>query len=95
VDPPLEGTWGPLERTREHGLSPNAEDVTKIRPHPESRQFRGGECPRLQDGLPGQPLAGSALLLPVRISDELFFAVICVDDLAAARGALGGHVINE
>jgi hypothetical protein len=35
------------------------------------------------------------LLLPVRISGELFFAVICVDDLAAARGALGGQVVNE
>lgn len=34
------------------------------------------------------------LLLPVRISDELFFAVICVDDVAAARGALGGQVVN-
>ncbi len=35
------------------------------------------------------------LLLPARISDELFFAVICVDDLAAARGALAGQVVNE
>ncbi len=35
------------------------------------------------------------LLLPVRISGELLFAVICADDLAAARGALGGHVISE
>jgi hypothetical protein len=34
------------------------------------------------------------LLLPVRISDELFFAVICVDGVAAARGALGGQVVN-
>ncbi len=32
------------------------------------------------------------LLLPVRISDELFFAVICLDDVAAARGALAGQV---
>jgi hypothetical protein len=35
------------------------------------------------------------LLLPVRISDELFFAVICVDDEAAARAALGNQVIDE
>ncbi len=35
------------------------------------------------------------LLLPVRISDELFFAVICVDDEAAARAALGDQVITE
>jgi hypothetical protein len=35
------------------------------------------------------------LLLPVRISDESFFAVICVDDDEAARAALGDQVINE
>ena len=35
------------------------------------------------------------LLLPVRISGELFFAVICVDDVAAARGALAGQVASE
>jgi hypothetical protein len=34
------------------------------------------------------------LLLPVRIFDELFFAVICVDDEAAARAALGDQVIG-
>ncbi|HET6867886.1 MAG TPA: hypothetical protein VFH80_18375 [Solirubrobacteraceae bacterium] len=34
------------------------------------------------------------LLLPVRISDELFFAVICVDDEAAARAALGDQVVT-
>ena len=33
------------------------------------------------------------LLLPVRISDELFFCVICVDDEALARAALGDQVI--
>ena len=35
------------------------------------------------------------LLLPVRISDELFFAVVCVDDEAAARAALGDRVVTE
>ena len=35
------------------------------------------------------------LLLPVRVSDELFFAVICVDDEEAARAALGDLVIDE
>jgi hypothetical protein len=35
------------------------------------------------------------LLLPVRISDEEFFAVICADDAAAAEAALGGQVISE
>ena len=34
------------------------------------------------------------LLLPVRISDELFFAVICVDDEDAARAALGDQVVT-
>jgi hypothetical protein len=35
------------------------------------------------------------LLLPVRISDQEFFAVICADDAAAAEAALGGQVISE
>ncbi|GEM_PF-424811 len=35
------------------------------------------------------------LLLPVRVSDELFFAVICVDDAAKAARALGPQVISE
>jgi hypothetical protein len=34
------------------------------------------------------------LLLPVRISDELFFAVLCVDDVEAARAALGDQVVD-
>lgn len=33
------------------------------------------------------------LLLPVRVSDELFFAVICVDDEEKARDALGDLVV--
>jgi hypothetical protein len=35
------------------------------------------------------------LLLPVRVSDDLFFAVICVDDADKARHALGEQVIDE
>ena len=35
------------------------------------------------------------VILPVRVSDELFFAVICVDDAAKARAALGDQVIHE
>ena len=35
------------------------------------------------------------LLLPVRVSDALFFAVICVDDADKARRALGAQVIRE
>ena len=34
------------------------------------------------------------LLLPVRVSDALFIAVICVDDADKARGALGVQVIR-
>jgi hypothetical protein len=33
------------------------------------------------------------LLLPVRVSDDLFLAVICVDDEAKARDALGDLVV--
>jgi len=35
------------------------------------------------------------VLLPVRISDELFYAVICVDNEEAARDALGDQIVNE
>jgi hypothetical protein len=35
------------------------------------------------------------LLLPVRISDDLFFAVICVDDEAVARAVLGDQVVAD
>jgi hypothetical protein len=35
------------------------------------------------------------LLLPVRVSDEEFFAVICADDPAAAERTLGGQVITR
>jgi hypothetical protein len=34
------------------------------------------------------------LLVPVRVSDDLFFAVICVDDPDKARRALGVQVIS-
>jgi hypothetical protein len=34
------------------------------------------------------------LLLPVRVSNEQFFAVICVDDLDAASTALGDQVVS-
>jgi len=33
------------------------------------------------------------LLLPIRVSDDLFFAVICVDDQDKARRALGAQVV--
>ena len=34
------------------------------------------------------------VLLPVRVSDDLFFAVICVDDEEKARDALGDLVVT-
>jgi hypothetical protein len=33
------------------------------------------------------------LLLPVRVSDDVFFAVVCVDDEEKARDALGAQVV--
>ena len=65
------------------------------------------ERPALSVRMQNRPGAGAAtfrklananvnmeLLLPVRISDELFFAVICVDDVDAARTALGDQVVD-
>jgi hypothetical protein len=64
--------------------------------------------PALTIRMENQPGAGAAtfrkladagvntdLLLPVRVSDDLFFAVICVDDADKARRALGVQVIRE
>jgi hypothetical protein len=64
--------------------------------------------PALTIRMENQPGAGAAtfrklaragvnadLLLPVRVSDDLFFAVICVDDAGKARRALGAQVIRE
>jgi hypothetical protein len=35
------------------------------------------------------------LLLPIRVSNEQFFAVICVNDLDAASQALGEQVVSD
>ena len=64
--------------------------------------------PALTIRMENQPGAGAAtfrkladagvnadLLVPVRVSDDQFFAVICVDDPAKARRALGVQVISE
>lgn len=64
--------------------------------------------PALTVRMENQPGAGAAtfrkladagvnaeLLLPVRVSDDLFFAVICVNDPDKARSALGAQVIGE
>ncbi len=34
------------------------------------------------------------LLLPVRVSEDVFFAVICVDDQDKARDALGAQIVS-
>ena len=64
--------------------------------------------PALTIRMENQPGAGAAtfrkladagvnadLLVPVRVSDDLFFAVVCVDDPHKARRALGVQVISE
>ena len=64
--------------------------------------------PALTIRMENQPGAGAAtfrklagvgvnadLLVPLRVSDDLFFAVICVDDLDKARRVLGVQVISE
>jgi hypothetical protein len=64
--------------------------------------------PALTIRMENQPGAGAAtfrkladagvnadLLVPVRVSDDLFFAVICVDDPDKARRSLGVGVISE
>ncbi len=64
--------------------------------------------PALSIRLENQPGTGAAtfrrladagvntdLLLPVRVSDDLFFAVICVDDQDKARYALGAQVLPD
>ncbi len=35
------------------------------------------------------------LLLPIQVSDEHYFAGVCVDDLEAARRALGDQIIGN
>jgi hypothetical protein len=35
------------------------------------------------------------VFLPVQIHDDQFYAVICPSDIAAARAALGDHVVGE
>jgi hypothetical protein len=64
--------------------------------------------PALTIRMENQPGAGAAafrklaevgvnadLLMPVRVSDDLFFAVVCVDDTDKARRALGVQVVGE
>jgi hypothetical protein len=57
-------------------------------------QNQPGELARLCEAMAGAGV-NTDLLLPVRVSDELFFAVICVDDADKARSALGDQVVQE
>jgi hypothetical protein len=60
--------------------------------HPDGKSARAGAATfrRLADAG-----VNADLLVPVRVSDDLFFAVICVDDPSKARRALGVQVISE
>jgi hypothetical protein len=53
--------------------------------------WAGGMC--VAHRAPGAGV-NTDLLLPVRVSEDLFFAVICVDDAGNARRALGAQVIR-
>jgi hypothetical protein len=85
-----------------------ADDEAAARTALESAGIEFTERPALTVRMDNRPGAGAAtlrklsdanvnleLLLPVRISDEQFFAVLCVDDLDAARSALGDQVVSD
>jgi hypothetical protein len=84
-----------------------AEDEPAARAALEGTGIAFTERPALSVRMENRPGTGAAtfrklananvnmdLLLPVRISDELFFAVVCVDDVDAARTALGDQVVD-
>jgi hypothetical protein len=85
-----------------------AEDQAAARAVLEGMGLEFTERPALTVRMENRPGTGAAtfrklananvnmdLLLPVHISDELFFAVICVDDGDAARSALGEQVVGD
>ncbi|HEX9335302.1 MAG TPA: hypothetical protein VF892_05440 [Pseudonocardiaceae bacterium] len=85
-----------------------ADDEAAARTAPEGAGIEFTERPALTVRLDNVPGAGATtfraladadvnveLLLPVRVSDELFFAVICVEDLDAARRVLGERVVGD
>jgi hypothetical protein len=85
-----------------------AEDEAAARAVLEGMGLEFTERPALTLRMENRPGTGAAtfrklananvnmdLLLPVHISDELFFAVICVDDVDAARTALGEQVVGD
>jgi len=85
-----------------------AEDEAAARAVLEGMGLEFTERPALTVRMENRPGTGAAtfrklananvnmdLLLPVHISDELFFAVLCVDDVDAARSALGEQVVGD
>ena len=85
-----------------------ADDETAARTALTDADIQFAERPALTVRLDNVPGAGAAafraladaavnveLLLPVRVSDEDYFAVICVKDLEAAARALGERVVSD
>jgi hypothetical protein len=85
-----------------------ADDEAAARAALEGAGMEFTERPALTVRMDNVPGAGAAtfrkladadvnmdLLLPVRVSNEQFFAVICVDDVDAASHVLGEQVISD
>jgi hypothetical protein len=85
-----------------------ADDEAAARTTLEGAGIEFTERPALTVRMDNVPGAGAAtfrklanarvnldLLLPVRVSNEQFFAVICVDDVDAASRALGEQVVSD
>jgi hypothetical protein len=85
-----------------------ADDEAAARAALEEAGIEFTERPALTVRMDNVPGAGAAtfrkladsdvnmdLLLPVRVSNEQFFAVICVDDVDAANQALGEQVLSD
>jgi hypothetical protein len=84
-----------------------ADDEAAARTALEGAGIEFDERPALTVRMENVPGAGAAtfrklananinldLLLPVRVSEDLFFAVICAADIDAARAALGDQVVS-
>lgn len=85
-----------------------ADDEPAARTALESAGLEYGERPALTVRMDNVPGAGAAtfhklatadvnmdLLLPIQVSSDQFFAVICVDDVDAARSALEDQIIGD
>jgi hypothetical protein len=84
-----------------------ADDEAAARTALERAGMEFSERPALTVRMDNVPGAGAAtfrrlanadvnmeLLLPIRVSNEQFFAVICVDDVDAASRALGEQIVS-